>query len=116
MNSIVSFATQSSTWYSDSSAIHHIIGNSQIFNTLHHTSDSNLRSTGSHNDTISSIGNIHFRFPNGNVKTILGIMYSPTIQKNLFSVDFIVDQNHSLATFKDVTLRILSPLPPANKA
>jgi hypothetical protein len=96
LNSIISFTTQSSAWYLNSSTTHHITGNSQLFYTLHYTFGNNLHSVGGHSHTISSIGCIHFRFPDGNMKTIPRIMYSPTIQKNLLLVGFIANQNHGL--------------------
>jgi hypothetical protein len=93
---VVSSTTQSSAWYLDSGATHHVTGNSQLFHMLHHTAGSNLRSAGGHGHTVSGIGDVHFQFPNGKVTAIPGVMYSPTIQKNLLSVGFITDQNHSL--------------------
>jgi hypothetical protein len=96
LNFVISTAPQSSAWYLDFGATHHVTGNSNLFYTLQHTTGNNLCSAGGHGHSVSRIGDVHFRFPEGNTKAIPGVMYSPTIQKNLLSVGFIADQNHSL--------------------
>jgi hypothetical protein len=69
-----------------------------------------MKSTGRHDHDVVGINNVDLQFPNGDVKTIPHVFYSPSIKKILLIVGNIVDQHHSLEFFLKVTsLEIISP-------
>jgi hypothetical protein len=58
-----------------------------------------MKSTGRHDHNVVGIGNVDLQFPNGDVKTIPHVFYSPSIKNILLNVGNIVNQHHSLEFF-----------------
>ncbi len=88
-------------WYLDSKATHHVNNNLAIFFTMQHLSSSNLHLVGGQEHEIEGSSDVNIQFFNGVVKSTPHVLYSLTIQKNLLSIGFIVDQNHNIEFFSE---------------
>ena len=88
--------SQTSSWYLDSGATHHVSGDSLAFSSIRPTSGSLVRSAGGHSYEVSGIGNADIQLTSGKIKSIPSILYTPGITKNLLSVGTLADQHKTL--------------------
>ena len=87
---------QTTSWYLDSGATHHVSGDSSVFSSLRPTSGAQLRSAGGQNHHVTGVGNVDLQVLNGKIKTIPSVLYTPGITKNLLSVGSLTDQQKTL--------------------
>ena len=89
-----------SSWYLDSGATHHVLGDSSVFSAIRPVSGSQIRSAGGHSHNVTGVGNVEIQIPSGKIKTISSVLYTPGITKNLLSVGSLTDQ-HKTIVFKN---------------
>jgi hypothetical protein len=82
VNSLDSNPT-SSSWYLDSRASNYISGDKSVFSSLSSSSGTKVTSAGGHGHSVTGIGSIAIRLPNGEIQKVSYVLYSPGIMKNL---------------------------------
>ena len=55
-----------------------------------------MRSAGGHNHSVTGVGDIELQLPNGEIKKVASVLYTPGITKNLLSVGALTDQHKTL--------------------
>jgi transposase InsO family protein len=93
---LIGDSVHNSAWYLDSGATYHISGNATVFSDLEQRQCSGVKSAGGQGHDVLGIGNVSVLFPEGTIRTIPQVLYSPSIQKNLLSIGSITDNNHSV--------------------
>ena len=73
---LVETPQQTSSWYLDSGATHHVSGDPLVFSSLQQTSGSQVRSAGGQNHTVTGVGNIDVRFLSEKIN-ISSVLYTP---------------------------------------
>ena len=84
------------SWYLDSGATHHVSGEQSAFNSIHTTSGAQVRSAGGHSHPVAGVGNVQLQLSSGEIKSIDSVLYTPGITKNLLSVGALADQDKTL--------------------
>ena len=72
---LVETPQQTSSWYLDSGATHHVSGDPSVFSSLHQTSGSQVRSAGGQNHTVTGVGNVDVRFLSEKKKHFFHFVY-----------------------------------------
>jgi transposase InsO family protein len=88
--------SQTTLWYLDSGATHHVSGDSSAFSSIYPSAGTHVRSAGGQNHNVTGVGNADILFSSGEIKSVSSILYTPGITKNLLSVGSLTDQHKTL--------------------
>ena len=89
------------SWYLDSGATHHVSGEQSAFSSIRSTSGAQVKSAGGHSHPVAGVGNVELHFSSGAIKSINSVLYTPGITKNLLSVGALTDQSKTLVFKSD---------------
>jgi transposase InsO family protein len=96
-----------SGWYLDTGASKHVTGSASQFASLDDTYQGDVRTVGGQKHRIAGRGSINFQFPSGEIKSVPGVLYVPSIIKNLLSVESLTDKGY-IACFDETKCFLIS--------
>ena len=80
-----------SGWYLDTGASKHVMGSAGQFESLDDSYQGDVRTVGGQRHKIAGRGPVNFHSPLGEIRTVPGVLYVPSITKNLLSVGSLTD-------------------------
>lgn len=95
-SNLIESPPNSTSWYLDSGATHHVSGEQDAFTSIRSTNGAQVRSAGGHSHPVAEIGNVELQLPSGEIKSISSVLYTPGITKNLLSVGALTDEDKTL--------------------
>ena len=96
-----------SGWYLDTGASKHVTRTASQFASLDDTYQGDVRTAGGQKHRIAGRGSVNFQFPSGEIKSVPGVLYVPSITKNLLSVGSLTDKGY-IACFDDTKCFLIS--------
>ena len=87
---------QTSSWYLDSGATHHVYGDPSAFTSIYPVNGTRVHFVEGQNHNVARVGNVDILFFPGAIKSISSHLYTPRITKNLLSVGSLSDQNKTI--------------------
>ena len=73
-------------WFLDYGALHHVLGDRNVFLSMRANSGTNITMARGQGHKIKGVKNIAIRLPSGIIQKIENVLYSPGIMKNLLSI------------------------------
>ena len=95
-SNLIETPQNSTSWYLDSGATHHVSGEQDVFTSIRSTNGAQVRSAGGHSHPVARVGNVELQLSSGEIKSISSVLYTPGITKNLLSVGALTDQDKTL--------------------
>lgn len=95
-SNLIETPQNSTSWYLDSGATHHVSSEQDVFTSIRPTSGAQVRSAGGHSHPVAGVGNVELQLSSGEIKSISSVLYTPGITKNLLSIGALTDQDKTL--------------------